>query len=183
VVQILTYSLDQFSGGRSLDELSRIDPLTGLCNRRDILKKLEYEQSRLERMGNPFSIILGDIDYFKKINDGFGHDCGDYILTSLADLIMKNSRKLDTAGRWGGEEFLIILPATNLSGAVRLAEKLRTNIASNPFKYKDKKLRVTMSLGVNCYDNREIIIEDLIQSADIYLYQAKKTGRNKVISH
>ena len=99
---------------QKLDSLSRIDPLTGISNRRDILEVLNNEQSRYERYGKTYSVIMGDIDYFKKINDQYGHDTGDYILKGVANVLKNEIRKVDFIARWGGEEFLMVLPETNL---------------------------------------------------------------------
>lgn len=135
---------------RKLDSLSRIDPLTKLSNRRDILEKLEYEQAKYERFGKDFSIILGDIDFFKKINDQFGHDAGDCVLKVIADILKSSIRKVDFLARWGGEEFLALLTETNLSGAARVAEKIKITIEKHKYEFDKNPAQVTMSFGVAC---------------------------------
>jgi diguanylate cyclase (GGDEF)-like protein len=165
-----------------LDSLSRIDPLTKVSNRRDIMEKLEGEQSRFERYGKCFSVIMCDIDYFKKVNDLHGHDAGDYVLKQVAMLLRKHIRELDKLSRWGGEEFLIVLPETSLAGAANAAEKMRRSIESYSFEYSGAVLKTTMSFGVSCHANSGVKLEDLLKTADEYLYQAKNQGRNRVIS-
>lgn len=165
---------------RKLDSLSRIDPLTKLSNRRDIFEKLEYEQAKYERFGKDFSIILGDIDYFKKINDQFGHDAGDCVLKEVADILKSSIRKVDFVARWGGEEFLALLTETNLSGAARVAEKIKITIEKHKYEFNKNPTQVTMSFGVACHAGKNGKIEGLIKTADKLLYKAKENGRNQV---
>ncbi len=165
---------------RKLDSLSRIDPLTKLSNRRDILEKMEYEQAKYERFGKDFSIILGDIDYFKKINDQLGHDVGDCVLKEVADILKSSIRKVDFAARWGGEEFLVVLTETNLSGAARVAEKIKNTIEKQKYEFDKNPAQVTMSFGVACHVGKEGKIDELIKTADKLLYKAKEEGRNQV---
>lgn len=165
---------------RKLDSLSRIDPLTKLSNRRDILEKMEYEQAKYERFGKGFSIIFGDIDYFKKINDQFGHDAGDCVLKEVADILKNSIRKVDFVARWGGEEFLAVLTETNFSGAARVAEKIRIAIENHKYDSDKNPGHVTMSFGVACHVGKEGKIDELIKTADKLLYKAKENGRNQV---
>ena len=165
---------------RKLDSLSRIDPLTKLSNRRDILEKLEYEQAKYERFGKDFSIILGDIDFFKKINDQFGHDAGDCVLKVIADILKSSIRKIDHVARWGGEEFLAVLTETNFSGAARVAEKIRIAIENHKYDSDKNPGHVTMSFGVACHVGKDGKIDELIKTADKLLYKAKENGRNQV---
>jgi len=181
-LQIKKLMLEQKKLITKLDAISREDPLTGLSNRRDLIEKIEYERSRFERVKKPFSLIMADIDHFKKINDTYGHDAGDYVLTRTADLMKDIARKLDTVARWGGEEFLLLLPETELKGATNLAEKLRETICLINFVQEDNKFNITVSFGVNCYTNKEISVDEFLKSTDTCLYQAKETGRNKVVS-
>jgi diguanylate cyclase (GGDEF)-like protein len=167
---------------RELDSLSRIDPLTKLSNRRDIFEKLEYEQAKFERYGKDFSIILGDIDYFKKINDQFGHDAGDYVLKEVSAIFKSSVRKVDNVSRWGGEEFLAVLTETNLSGAARVADKIRIAIEKHKFEFDKNPAQVTMSFGIACHAGKDGKIDGLIKEADKLLYKAKEQGRNQVVS-
>lgn len=167
---------------RKLDALSRIDPLTKISNRRDILEKLNDEQANYERYGKSFAIAMGDIDFFKKINDSHGHDAGDLVLKKVAILIKKQLRQVDKLSRWGGEEFLMVLPETTLLGAAKVAEKIKFAIERSKFKFQDTNLNVTMSFGVSCHTGQDGNLEELIKKADQLLYQAKENGRNKVVS-
>ena len=166
---------------RQLDEISRTDPLTGLSNRRDILEHCKNEYSRLDRYGKAYSIILCDIDFFKKINDENGHDIGDYVLVEMAHLLKESLRKIDIVSRWGGEEFLIVLPECNLEAASKVGEKMREAIESYTFKFKDIALNLTMSFGVVCHSDNKLHFEKMIKVADELLYKAKEGGRNQVV--
>lgn len=152
------------------------DRLTGLFNRTilDNLVNIEYE--RAKRSGKPISIILFDIDHFKRINDTYGHDKGDYVLKTIADIVKRTLRKSDYIIRWGGEEFLVILPETDLKGAILVAEKIRQNVEYFDFKDIGK---VTVSLGVAQIKTNENI-DNAIKRADEALYLAKNRGRNRV---
>ena len=167
---------------KKLDALSRIDPLTKLSNRRDILEKLDSEQAEYERYGKTFVVVMGDIDYFKKINDSFGHDTGDFVLKNVANIIKEQLRRVDHLARWGGEEFLIILPETNLLGGAKVAEKIRSAIEQSRFHFLENSLKVSMSFGVSSHVGKGTNLDELIKKADQLLYQAKDSGRNKVVS-
>ena len=167
---------------RKLDEISRTDPLTGLSNRRDILEHCKNEHSRLDRNGKAYSIILCDIDFFKKVNDENGHDVGDYVLVEVAKLLKQSLREVDKISRWGGEEFLIILPECELEGASQVGEKMRETIESHNFQFKGTELRLTMSFGVTCHSDKAMHFEETIKTADEFLYKAKEGGRNQVVS-
>lgn len=166
---------------RELERAARKDSLTGLSNRRDLYRQMDYERKRMERNHTSYSVLLADVDHFKKVNDNYGHDCGDEALKAVADIISSSIRKLDIACRWGGEEFLIVLPDTPKDGGLVAAEKIRKEIESHPFNYKDFTFNLTISIGLeSCsYENE---FEYYIVEADRKLYQAKKDGRNRVIS-
>ena len=157
------------------------DPLTGLFNRRAFLEKIENEAIRFKRNQKPFSILFGDIDLFKKINDTYGHSAGDAILVSISHILNTEKREIDQVARWGGEEFLILLPETNLKGAVQLGNKIRKSISAKHITHEGQEINVTMSFGVSEY-NSETHIEKTIDLADQRLYLAKNSGRNKVVS-
>ncbi len=162
-----------------LQRLSKTDPLTELSNRRDMIEKMENEQNRFARSGKVFSIIMTDIDDFKEVNDKFGHDGGDFILKSLAQLMRYSIREQDTVGRWGGEEFLLLLPETDIDGAKSLAEKIRKNISVTPFVFADLEISVTMTFGIASY-NKTMRIDDCIKKSDEALYHGKQKGKNCV---
>ncbi|TWI72998.1 polar amino acid transport system substrate-binding protein [Desulfobotulus alkaliphilus] len=161
----------------ALNRLAVTDQLTGLYNRLKLDQSFQYEVDRSEKYGHSFGIILMDIDYFKEINDTYGHQTGDRILVILSDLILANTRKTDIIGRWGGEEFLIICPEIDEAGIKMLAEKLQGVIASFVFP---EIQRTTASFGVTLYRKNDDI-PSLMKRADEALYTAKKSGRNKAI--
>ena len=166
---------------KKLEISVRTDPLTDLPNRRGLAEKLEYEKVRFDRSKNPFTIIMGDIDHFKEINDTFGHNAGDHILADIARMLSNNSRKQDIVSRWGGEEFIILLPETDLGNGAILAEKLRDKIEKEVFVYQGTKIPVTLSFGLSVYNKKGLKTDDVIKQADQCLYQAKNSGRNQVV--
>ena len=135
----------------------------------------------MRRYDIAYSMILCDLDFFKKVNDENGHDAGDYILVNVAKILKGSVRSIDDVSRWGGEEFLIILPESGLEGAKKVGEKIRASIESSVFNFAGKELKITMSLGVVCHSNKENNFEELIKIADEFLYKAKESGRNIVI--
>jgi len=160
-----------------LEELSLNDALTGIANRRRINGLLDTEFERAKRYQTPFSIILFDIDHFKKINDTYGHLVGDNTLKSLSKLVNETIRKTEVVGRWGGEEFILILPESNINTSFLIAEKIRKIISKTKFKDLDGSL--TCSFGVSEY-LLETTLDELIEQADQALYKAKENGRNMV---
>ncbi len=160
---------------------SKTDPLTNLLNRRGVTERIEIEMKRFERNKKCFSIILSDIDHFKNVNDTHGHEAGDQVLIEVGIIIKENCRKQDVASRWGGEEFLVKLPETDLEGGKLLAEKIRKEIELHDFIYQQQKIPVTMSFGISVFTENVKSIEDCIRQADNCLYKAKETGRNKVV--
>jgi diguanylate cyclase (GGDEF)-like protein len=160
---------------------SETDPLTGLYNRRTFLKRIENEAMRFKRSQKPFSLLFGDIDFFKKINDTYGHSAGDDVLIKISNLLNTEKREIDQVARWGGEEFLILLPETDLKGAVQLGNKIREKISAQPIVYEGQEIHVTMSFGASKF-NGEIPVDKTIDLADQRLYKAKESGRNKVVS-
>jgi diguanylate cyclase (GGDEF)-like protein len=163
-----------------LDELSSTDMLTGLPNRRALTDFLLAENSRRARHGRPFSIIYGDVDDFKRINDTYGHDAGDAVLKAVAQCMRINLRDEDMVGRWGGEEFLIAVPEADETKAWEVAERLRNEVSSLEVRYDINSVRVTMSFGVETVtsDGR---IEDFISRADKKLLTAKRSGKNRSV--
>lgn len=165
---------------RKIERLALTDSLTGLANRRNIMNLMAVEVSRCERNGGTFSLIMGDIDFFKTVNDTYGHDTGDMVLKTLADIMVNGLRQQDVVSRWGGEEFLIMLPYTDLEKATAVAEKLRTAIMSAVMSYAGETFHVTMTFGVSQF-NKMVGMEKTIKKADDALYLGKQTGRNKVL--
>jgi len=161
------------------ERAARTDELTGLANRREMQNRLSTEFSRFKRAGHHFSVVLIDLDLFKRINDDFGHDAGDLVLRQFADLTRTVVRQSDLAARWGGEEFLLLLPDTTLLQALALAERLRAEVASTAFRHQKQKLPVTISAGV-CSISKADSVNDLLKQVDIQLYNAKGRGRNRI---
>jgi diguanylate cyclase (GGDEF)-like protein len=161
-----------------IKRLSEEDYLTKLHNRRKIHEILESEITRSKRYNSTFAVILLDIDNFKETNDKFGHNAGDQLLVQISDIISKTIRESDIASRWGGEEFLIFCPHTNIDGAFSLADKLRSNIEKKEFDEIGYK---TSSFGVAQIEHADTV-KSLIQRADKALYSAKNTGKNMVMS-
>jgi diguanylate cyclase (GGDEF)-like protein len=165
---------------KKLEKAAKTDPLTGLINRRAFIAMTDHEKKRFARSKKPFSLIMCDIDHFKWINDSMGHDTGDYILIELAKLLLNSLRAQDTLCRWGGEEFIILLPETDLTGGKNLAEKLRKIIEAEKFHFNAQEITVTMSFGITSCE-KDITIYTYIKEADECMYMAKKNGRNRVV--
>ncbi|AEJ20092.1 response regulator [Gracilinema caldarium] len=166
-----------FQYKKRLELMAVTDGLTGLYNHRFIFERLEEEHAKVSRYGRPLSVIMLDIDNFKHVNDTFGHRTGDVVIQSVAHAIMANIRKSDVAGRYGGEEFLILLPETGLSAAKVVAEKIRSTVAQLRFETKD--LGITISAGV-VQAQKDESYETLVNKADTNLYNAKRGGKNQV---
>lgn len=165
---------------RLLMETARVDPLTGLYNRRGFTSEAESEVQRVFRSGRSFSVVLADVDHFKSINDRYGHACGDHVLTRVADKLRDNLRDVDRVARWGGEEFILLLPETDPEGAAVAAEKLREIVADNLFEFGGHRLQVTMTFGVSSFRRGESL-DSCIARADRALYRGKDEGRNRVM--
>lgn len=179
LLSLIFYQIKLRKLNKKLEKLSSTDKLTGLNNRFEIDKKLSLEKEKIERKSDyACSLILIDIDYFKKINDTLGHLSGDEILKEISVLFLHSFRKIDTIGRWGGEEFMVILPLTTKEEATLAAEKLRVSVVKHTFSLKTNN-PITISLGVGELLKNKTIAESLC-SVDEALYCAKKEGRNRV---
>jgi diguanylate cyclase (GGDEF)-like protein len=162
-----------------LEEAAHTDLLTGLSNRRDILERLQGELTRSQRTRKRFSVLIADIDHFKVVNDTHGHLVGDRVLADVADRLRMSLRASDVCARWGGEEFLVLLPNTDLPRAAILAERLRQSINVHPFTGHGYSLALTISLGGTTWQG-EHDLDSLMQRADTMLYEAKVQGRDRV---
>lgn len=164
--------------------LSITDALTNVCNRRHLMDELPREVERARRYTRPLSVVLCDIDHFKKINDTWGHAAGDEVLRAFSALLAGSMRReIDWVARYGGEEFVIVLPETELSGAVTVAEKLRASTAELEVRVGEDVIRLTSSFGVSSLQTHwpeAPLPEALIEQADLCLYQSKERGRNRV---
>lgn len=165
---------------RKLELLATRDFLTGLSNRRDFLDRADQEEKRFKRTHRPFALVLMDIDHFKRVNDTFGHLCGDRVLTNVSRGFEKALRAQDLLARWGGEEFICLLPETGLSGAESVAEKIRSDMERLEHDCIDGDGTITVTLGVCVYDG-SCTIEACIRRADDALYKGKNQGRNQVV--
>jgi len=165
----------------SIFQMTIIDGLTGVCNRKQLDQLLSADILHAERHRRPLSVMMMDIDHFKRINDTHGHLAGDTVLRSLASLLQKRLRSHDRLGRYGGEEFCLILPETSLTSAQQLAEELRAMIEHSEFSADEQIIRVTLSIGVAAYHSG-MSMTAMYQRADEQLYAAKHGGRNQVRS-
>lgn len=163
-----------------LEELATTDPLTGLANRKQIMADLEQQMEKFCRHATTFSLLMLDIDFFKKVNDSYGHQAGDSVLVGLASILGTILRSLDTAGRYGGEEFLIILDTTDQSQAVQTAERIRQAVEKHLFHWQGHELRVTVSIGAGAINTSDETVDSLIARVDEALYRAKTEGRNRI---
>lgn len=164
---------------KKLTGLATTDPVTNLVNRRTMMMRIEQERERMERGGKTFVLVMVDVDNFKMVNDEYGHDAGDFVLVSLAEMINISLRKQDEVARWGGDEFLILLPETDSEGGLIVAEKIRSRIVRSPFVYHELDIPVSVTFGVGLCD-ANIGIGSCIRKADMALYQAKQAGKNRV---
>lgn len=163
--------------------MSVLDGLTGLYNRRQFEIGLEQEYNRTKRHPSDFSLAILDIDFFKKVNDTYGHQYGDYVLKTVASLMKQAFRKTDLLYRYGGEELIMIMPETNIEGAIIPVQRLRRMIEEYDFDYNGVKAKVTASIGLTMNYSEFNSPAELLKSADEALYKAKESGRNRVVLH
>ena len=159
-----------------------VDGLTQIHNKRALFEALEKELMRARRYDRDLSLLMFDIDFFKRINDQYGHLAGDHVLRELARIVQERIRREEVFARYGGEEFVILLPETPLPGAAALAESLRARVANHSFVFQGERIPVTVSIGTALLGENDKVAADLIQRADEKLYEAKRGGRNRVCS-
>jgi len=157
-----------------------VDGLTQIHNKRYLYEALEREVLRARRHERPLSILMFDIDFFKRVNDQYGHLAGDYVLRELARVVQGRIRRDEVFARYGGEEFVIALPETPLEGAISLAQNLRARVAEHTFVFQGERIPVTVSIGAAVLNPDDKTATDLVQRADEKLYEAKRGGRNRV---
>ena len=166
---------------RRLEEMSRIDPLTGIANRRHLFEQLGAELHRNRRLGGTVSLAMLDLDRFKEVNDEYGHLCGDCVLIRTAEILEKNLRPYDVIGRYGGEEFCVILPRTTIEEAAEVMDRIRKIVDEYGFTNGDAVLHRTVSIGIASVGRIDRCgTDELIRMADEALYAAKRSGRNRV---
>jgi two-component system cell cycle response regulator len=164
--------------------MSQTDGLTGLDNRRHLNERIDEMFQHAQRLNEPFSLVMCDLDKFKSVNDTYGHQAGDEVLKALAKILKDEAREIDRVGRYGGEEFMLLLPGTVLDAAVTFAERVRKRIEAHTFTFDGGTLQRTASFGVSGWPHPTIRDSDaLVRAADDALYVAKETGRNRVIRY
>lgn len=176
-------NLDLVVRNRTLSEVSSRDTLTGLYNRWYVIEKIDSELNRALRHGSPMALLMLDIDYFKRINDTYGHAAGDQVLQGVGKLLRESCRVYDVPGRYGGEEFCIVLPETQLGNTGVVAERIRQRLAATTLRCGENEVAVTASIGVAGLDSSSpgvLSPAALIDRADRALYSAKHNGRNRV---
>ena len=176
---IRIYAMNITNRKRAEEEIhlfATTDSLTGITNRREFTTILEREVDRAKRYATPMALAMYDLDYFKRINDTFGHDVGDNVLQTVTRLVKENLRAADIMARWGGEEFMVLMPQSDIQGARIVAEKLRLAISGHHF---DKVNELTVSFGVAMFESQDDL-DSLLKRVDNALYLAKKQGRNRV---
>jgi diguanylate cyclase (GGDEF)-like protein len=166
-----------------LRHMSQTDALTGLDNRRQLEDRLEEMFEHARRLNEPFACVMCDLDRFKSVNDEHGHQAGDAVLKQFARILKGEVREIDRAGRFGGEEFMLLLPGTVLDAAVTFAERVRKQVEANTFTFDGTSIRRTASFGVSAWPHPRIPpdCDALVRAADDALYVAKETGRNRVV--
>ena len=180
--QLASVALDQARLKMMLEEMATVDLTTNLLNRRAFTEIIHREHAQSKRTGSPFSLLLMDLDRFKLINDNYGHETGDKILSGVSEIAKVALRSCDWIGRWGGEEFIAILPDTGEEEACAIAERLREKIEQFSIQLNGQSIKTTISIGVSSYPRDGDAPDLLIRAADAALYEAKKTGRNRVVA-
>jgi diguanylate cyclase (GGDEF)-like protein len=178
VVLRLLYELE--SSRQQIRQLAITDELTDSYNRRYFMEAAEVELLRARRYEAPLSLILIDVDHFKRVNDTHGHQCGDALLREIAQACRDGLRGTDLVARFGGEELIVLLPQTGLAGALTMAERIRERVAQLAIQWREQKVEATVSLGVAALRADTPTLDALIHEADIALYDAKRSGRNRV---
>jgi len=162
--------------------LSYTDELTKLSNRRCFENDLNKEYLRAQRYNNNLTLVMFDIDFFKNVNDSYGHPCGDFVLREVANAALQTFRQTDTVYRTGGEEFCVILTETDINQSIIPLERFRKTIETLDLNYYDKNIHITVSIGACQYNKNMKTKEELIEKTDSALYQAKNSGRNKTVT-
>src|SRR5438105_4581829 len=182
IAQLQRENIDLIMKNRVLAEVSARDALTGLYNRWYVMEKIESEMNRSLRHGSPVALLMLDIDHFKRVNDSFGHAAGDQVLKSFGQVLRESCRVYDVPGRYGGEEFCIVLPETRIGSTTAVAERIQQRLADSRFDIGADRVVITASIGIAGMDVDDGIVSSaaLIERADRALYSAKNRGRNRV---
>jgi diguanylate cyclase (GGDEF)-like protein len=182
IADYVATTIDNTSQHRYTQLLASTDGLTGLLNHRTLHERLKHEFDRSRRYGSPLSLIMLDIDLFKRVNDTYGHIQGDQVLRDMADILRTSTREVDLLARYGGDEYVVILPETKLEFGSLLAERIRVAVKEHAFHISGIDIHVTISLGVTTFPHPDVTSkDDLISRADTALYEAKHSGLDRVI--
>ncbi len=173
---------ERYTLERELRRISEVDVLTGAFTRRRLMTELEEKYGEFRRYGSPTSLLMLDTDHFKQVNDQYGHDTGDEVLRKYTETCMQQLRDVDLFARFGGEEFVALLPQTGLQEAQLIAERLRQSVEATTITHHDLTLSITVSIGVSIMDEHDHTYESVLKRADDALYEAKRTGRNRVFT-
>lgn len=179
---LIALSIEQTKRHKQLEARSRVDNLTGVYNRCYMEQLLQEEYAYYKNKAGELALILVDIDLFKGINDRYGHAGGDFVLKAIAEELRKAVREDDVVARWGGDEFMLMLPRTDHENALNVAERIRATVAKKKYQYEQYSLQVTVTLGLYVSNYSGASVEELIKQADILMYQGKRTGRNSVVT-
>ncbi len=166
---------------KKLEQLATTDPLTGLNNRKRVISILRDVYKYYRRYATEFSVLMLDVDHFKVINDTYGHQAGDTVLKQVAELLNENLRNVDSAGRYGGEEFLVILAESGMQESIQAAERIRKAVARHIFIHEDQKIQIHISIGIGRIRQQDGDEQRVVRRADMALYRAKNEGRNRVV--
>ena len=178
---LLAIVIAQVKRQKQLEVASTTDSLTGLFNRRYMEQKIQEEYARYQKTDSALSFLIIDIDLFKTINDKLGHAGGDSLLKAIAEDLKKCIRESDIVARWGGDEFLLMLPFTNKENAIKMAERIRQTVGSRTYVYENEVLSVTLTIGVSVVQDSEATSDDVIRKADLLMFQGKRAGRNRIV--
>ncbi|HQS44347.1 MAG TPA: sensor domain-containing diguanylate cyclase [Methylotenera sp.] len=179
--KLVVSTLEHRSKASQYQKLALTDQLTGLPNRSNFERTLDLQIAHSSRTGDPFSLFYMDLNQFKMVNDTYGHDSGDVVIKTLAEILQQNVRKADLPIRYGGEEFLVLLHNTTSEGALQVAQKIRTVFAAKKYQFGSDTVEKTLSIGISHFPSDADSIWKVIKFADLALYEAKHTGRNRVV--
>jgi diguanylate cyclase (GGDEF)-like protein len=181
IANLVSIAIEHHQALDELEHRAHTDSLTGVANRGRFMELAETEMARARRYGNPYAVLLLDIDHFKEVNDKYGHKSGDVVLRELTSIMRRVLREVDIIGRIGGEEFAVLLPQTEPEKALQVAERLRETVASTNIAIaSDTPLRISVSIGISVPSANSNLIDEILRKADAALYMAKNSGRNRV---